>query len=86
MNSMDIKETVFEILSEMSGTEVSTEEPELTSDLGLDSMNMVVLLIEVEDAFDIRLDESDMNPFELICVGDVIKLAEKYLLKEGKEE
>ena len=86
MNSIDIKETVFKILSEMSGTDVNAEDSNLTLDLGLDSMNMVMLLIEVEDAFDIRLDESDMNPFELICVSDVIKLAEKYLLKEGKEE
>ena len=86
MNSIDIKETVFKILCEMSGTDVNAEDPNLTLDLGLDSMNMVMLLIEVEDAFDIRLDESDMNPFELICVSDVIKLAEKYLLKEGKEE
>ena len=85
MNSIDIKETVFKVLSEISGTEVNAEEPELTSDLGLDSMNMVTLLIELEDAFHITLDESDMNPFELICVGDVIKLAKKYMLKEGEK-
>ena len=85
MNNIDIKKTVYKILSEMSGTEVNNDEPQLTLDLGLDSMNMVMLLIEIEDAFDIRLDETDMNPFELICVGDVIKLAEKYLSNGGEK-
>ena len=39
---------------------------------------MVTLLVELEDTFGITLDESDMNPFDLITAADVILLVEKY--------
>jgi acyl carrier protein len=40
---------------------------------------MVTLLMMIEDEFQIVLDESDMNPFDLITVEDVVKLVAKYL-------
>ena len=40
---------------------------------------MVTLLIMVEDGFNIVLDESDMNPFDLLTVNDVIALVNKYV-------
>lgn len=49
--------------------------------LGLDSLAMVTLLVRLEDAFGIRLDESDMNPYELYAAQDVMRLVEKYLEK-----
>lgn len=39
---------------------------------------MVTLLVELEDALGIELDESDMNPFDLTTAEDVIALAERY--------
>ena len=82
---MNIEQKVFEILSEMSSITVDDTSLELTTDIGLDSMNMIMLLIEIEDTFDIRLDESDMNPFDLITVKDIIKLVEKYEVKNEEE-
>lgn len=75
---MTTKEKIFEILFELSGIETIEEENELQSNLGLDSLNMVMLLMAIEDEFGIELDESDMNPFDLITVEDVINLTEKY--------
>lgn len=73
---------VFEIINVLSGAENITESCELVNDLGMDSIEMVALLIDIEESFDIRLDESDMNPFDLITVGDVVKLVDKYFNRE----
>lgn len=81
---MDIKEKVKEILFELSGEEVVDLQTELQNDLSLDSLLMVTLLMELEEAFSIELDESDMNPFDLITVQDVVNLAEKYVGVENE--
>lgn len=73
-----IKDKVIEVLTELSGTENISLETHLQNDLGLDSMLMVTLLIEIEEKFEIELNESDMNPFDLNTVQDVISLVEKY--------
>lgn len=75
---MNLKEKTFKVLKSVSGVEINREEDHLLEDLALDSLKMVLLLVELEEAFEISLDESDMNPFDLITVGDVVRLAEKY--------
>ena len=50
----------------------------LLGDLQLDSLRLVMLLVTLEDTFAIELDESDMDPFALVTVQDVIDLAQKY--------
>ena len=42
---------------------------------------MVMLLVMIEDVFEIELDESDMNPFKLRTVNDVINLVSKYKIE-----
>lgn len=75
---MKIFDKVCIILSELSGMETICLEHELQSDLGFDSLQMVTLLMMLEENFQITLDESDMNPFDLITVSDVFKLVKKY--------
>lgn len=75
---MDEKEKVITILRDLSGYNDITEESSLIGELGFDSLGMVALLIEIEDAFGIELEESDMNPFDLVSVSDVIGLTLKY--------
>ena len=83
---MEIFDKVCVILSELSGMETICLEHGLQNDLGLDSLHMVTLLIMLEENFQITLDESDMNPFDLINVLDVVNLAKKYLGGNGYEE
>ena len=85
---MDNKERVFEILNVLSGVEGFDEKSSLTDDLYMDSLEMVMLLIEIEDAFDILIDESDMNPFDLVSVSDVVGLVDRYCERkaDGHEE
>ena len=74
---MEIFDKVCVILSELSGMETICLEQELQSDLGLDSLQMVTLLMMLEENFQITLDESDMNPFDLVAVQDVVNLVGK---------
>ena len=83
---MKIFDKVYVILSELSGTETICLEHELQSNLGLDSLQMVMLLMMLEENFQITLDESDMNPFDLVNVWQVVDLVEKYAGGENNEE
>ena len=83
---MEIFDKVCVILSELSGIETICLEHELQSDLGLDSLQMVMLLMMLEENFQITLDESDMNPFDLVNVWHVVDLVEKYMGGKNNEE
>ena len=78
---MDMKETIRELLRSLSGCGEFRDTDGLQDVLGLDSLAMVTLLVRLEDAFGIRQDESDMNPYELYAAQDVMRLVEKYLEK-----
>ena len=75
---MERREKIYEILKALSGAEEIGDSDSLQGDLLLDSLAMVTLLIDIEEALHIRLDESDMNPFDLVTAGDAVRLAEKY--------
>ena len=81
MSEETIQEQVYEIMEDLCLTSVQDEHQTLLGDLALDSLRMVMLLVMLEDTFEIDLDESDMNPFALITVYDVIALVKKYVTK-----
>lgn len=82
---MKIFDRLTVILSEISSTETISCEQTLQGDLALDSLNMVTLLMMIEDEFQIVLDESNMNPFDLVTVEDVVKLVTKYMEGDNHE-
>lgn len=69
---------VTEIIKKLRDAEEICESDELQSDLHMDSLALVTLLVDIEEQFDIELKESDMNPFDLITVRDVCELVRKY--------
>ena len=79
---MNIEDKVKDIISELCGEENIENSMTLQNDLSLDSILMVTLLIEIEEKFEITLNESDMNPFELTTVQSVIDLVRKYIDEE----
>ena len=83
MERFEIKEKVLGIVEKLCAIKPEKEEATLLGDVGFDSLRMVLLLLELEEAFGIELDESDLNPFKLITVKDVINLAEKYVGQRG---
>lgn len=71
-------EQTISILEKMSGIKIDDPDMSLQNNLGLDSLEMVLLLVEIEDSFDIEIKETDMNPFNLKTVSDVVMLVERY--------
>ena len=63
---------------EISDTPKIELNTDLRSDLLFDSLLMVTLLIEIEAEFNIELNESDMDPFKLKTVQNVIDMISKY--------
>ena len=75
---MNLTEKVMEIIHGVIECDEITPESRLQEDIGLDSFGLVTLLIELEDALMIELDESDMDPFELETVSDVTEMVSAY--------
>lgn len=73
-----MKEKVNMILKEKSFCDEITSELKLREDLGLDSLNMVELMVELEDKFNIEIEESDLDPAALQTVSQIYDLVEKY--------
>lgn len=78
----EIEQKVLEVLEDLCMTTVEDTSKNLIGDLAMDSLRMVMLLVTLEEVFSIELDESDLNPFLLITVQDVIDLASKYTQSE----
>ena len=74
-----MKTLVNEILQEKSFCDDITAELKLNEDLGLDSLNMVELMVELEKRFEIEIDESDLDPAALQTVEQVYALVAKYV-------
>ena len=78
----ETEQKVLEVLEDLCMTTVEDTSKKLIGDLAMDSLRMVMLLVTLEEVFSIELDESDLNPFLLITVQDVIDLASKYTQSE----
>ncbi len=69
---MKITDTALSILARLSDKTLPDIQPEmhLVGDLGIDSPKALELLIELEDAFDIEIEDEDAAEME--TVGDVL--------------
>ena len=76
---MKTKDKVITVLAGLSGIPTITEMDTLSESLALDSLAHALMILELEDAFEIQFKEVDMNPFDLITVADVIALVERYV-------
>ena len=83
---MQAHEKISEILSELTGIDSINTKDSLQADLGLNSIQMVTLLIMIEDTFGIFLNEEDMNPYDLVYVYQVIDMVKKYIKGDENEE
>lgn len=76
------KEIINSILTEKRFSYTITSDMKLSEDLGFDSLSLVELIVDLEDRFDIEIDESDLDPSQLKTVGQIYSLVDKYL--EGR--
>ncbi len=82
----DLEREVVKVLEDLVLIPVEGMEKQLIADLAMDSLRLVLLLVNLEETFHIELDESDMNPFLLITVRDVVNLVGKYVTGEKSDE
>ena len=76
------KMVINSILTEKRFSETIAEDMKLSEDLGFDSLSLVELIVDLEERFDIEIDESDLDPGHLKTVGQIYTLVDKYL--EGR--
>lgn len=83
---MEITKKSIKIISEIAGIpeEKINISDSLANDLGIDSLGLVELMLNTEENFDIKFEESDLNPHDLGTVNDLIDLVNRYL-REKKE-
>ncbi len=71
-----LKELLYEIDDEIDVDEIMAES-KLKEDVGLSSVAMIYMAVSIENEFGIDLSDANMN--DLVTVGDVVELIEKYL-------
>ncbi len=71
----DIKKILVETAN-VDGSKV-TEEATLHDDLGIDSLDSVEIVLELESAYDIKIEDEEIQ--NLKTVGDIMKLVESKL-------
>jgi acyl carrier protein len=76
MEDKDMLEKVIEILSEFTALEKDkiTEESALIADLGLNSLDVINVVVAFEEEFDIDIPDKDIKSFS--TVGDIVKYLE----------
>ena len=82
-SSEEIKESVIQIVCDQMGVsrDKVTLETSFVNDLGADSLDTVVLVMEFEDEFELTIPDEDAEKIQ--TVGDAIKYIEA---KTGKKE
>ncbi len=76
---MDIFRNVEEVIIDAVGGDSITAELELKTDIGLDSLSLVAVIVGLEEKFGIEFDESDLDPSKIIRVQDLVELVGKYV-------
>ena len=71
-------ETVANMIAKQLKTDVSAIKPEtrLVEDLKADSANVMVMIMDMEDAFNITVEDDAINTLK--TVGDVVKYIEAH--------
>jgi len=78
-----IKHLLNEVEDVISADDI-TIESRLRDDLNLNSLQAVNLIIEIEDEFEISIEEEELAP--LMTVGDVVGIIQNKLDEKGENE
>lgn len=85
MNNMTIEEKVKEIITsrmkDQSKIERLTNETPLLS-LGIDSILALSILVEIEEEYDIEIDDSDLNMDKIKDIASFAQLVRGYVENE----
>ena len=72
-------EKLTEIIREYKGNEdvVLTEDTVIIADLGLNSLDLINLVTDIEDEFDVEIPDREVGNIETL--GDAMAIIEKYM-------
>ena len=75
---METKERIINLLAEKLGYEKAeiNENQDLINDLGIDSLDMVEIIIGVEEEFGLKIDDKEVDGIK--TVEDLIKKADEW--------
>ncbi len=74
-----MEKEIMKILAAMSLLdEGEIMENDMLTDIGIDSLKIVEVIMEIEDHFNIKFNDSDLDPEALDTVKSVIDLVKKY--------
>lgn len=77
---MSINDKVIEIISTFSlMNKEDISQSDLLSNIGIDSLTSVELIIQLEDQLGITIDDSDLDPSKLTTVESIIQLVQVYI-------
>ena len=73
----EILKKVIEIVADKNDMKVENVLPEsrLREDLGVDSLDQVEMVMEIEDAFSVKFEDAEME--KIVTVQDAVELVEK---------
>lgn len=78
MAKESIQEEIMEVIRESTETEVDFDmDTLLIEDMGLASIEVMVLLNDLESEFDVDFEPDDL--LQVRCIGDLVKLVEDQL-------
>lgn len=78
----ELEKKVYELILGIavnSGLEVRTirDETNILNDLGFDSVALIELIVEIENEFNVEMDEDDMDVNNLVVVGNLISMIDE---------
>jgi len=78
---MNHKNKVLNIISELSAlSDKDIDLEDKLSEIGIDSLKSVELIIKLEEELNIRFDDGELDPSKLVTVKNILELTEKYIL------
>lgn len=72
-----LKEILVLALGDTVNVENCTEQSNLTTDLGLNSVGILYVVIAIDEFFNVRFDDVSFSDFR--CVGDVLDYIESHI-------
>lgn len=72
-----LKEILVLALGDTVDLENCTEQSNLTTDLGLNSVGILYVVIAIDEFFNVRFDDVSFSDFR--CVGDVLDYIESHI-------
>ena len=70
------KKIVYDCVPELAGVEIN-EDSVVNTDMGMDSMNFILVICKLEAEFDVRIPNRQWS--KLSTLGEVVDAIEKYM-------